>query len=215
MLKTQIIAPPILNQALNLKVNLHKPKGTQRLTTRDLIASFKSGDGIKKSYTAIGLMSGTSMDGIDVSLIKSDGIKIISLGQNKYYPYNSKIKNSLAKLIDNKILSLLEIKKIELEITNKHIEAVQDFLIKNKIDKKNVDVVGFHGQTILHNPEQKITWQIGNAQMLASEIGVGVVADFRTKDLVFEGQGAPLVPAYHLALFKDYKISNQTNYNIK
>lgn len=158
-----------------------------------------------KIITALGLMSGTSLDGIDVALIKSDGQKVIHHGATKYYPYSPKIKNLLAKLINNKVTSLLEIKQIELEITKKHIAAVKDFLSKNKIDKQDIDVIGFHGQTILHHPEQKITWQIGNAQMLASETGIDVVADFRTKDLVFGGQGAPLVPIYHLALFNDYK----------
>ncbi|MES2677441.1 MAG: anhydro-N-acetylmuramic acid kinase [Pseudomonadota bacterium] len=158
-----------------------------------------------KIYTAIGLMSGTSLDGIDVALIKSDGQKIISCDANKYYPYSPKIKNSLTKLINNKTTSLLEIKEIELEITQKHIAAVKDFLAKNKIDKKDIDVIGFHGQTILHHPQKQITWQIGNAQMLASQTGIDVVADFRTKDLVFGGQGAPLVPIYHSALFADYK----------
>ncbi len=160
---------------------------------------------IKNSKTSLGLMSGTSIDGIDVALIKSDGQKINHYGANKYYPYSPKIKNSLVKLINNQVISLLEIKEIELEITKKHIAAVQDFLAKNQIDKKDIDVIGFHGQTILHHPQQKITWQIGNAQMLASETGIDVVTDFRTKDLVFGGQGAPLVPIYHLALFKNYK----------
>jgi anhydro-N-acetylmuramic acid kinase len=158
-----------------------------------------------KFFTSIGLMSGTSMDGIDIALIKSDGHEVNKNKINGYYPYSLKIKNSLSKIINNKINSLLEIKEIELEITKKHIFAVQDFLSKNKINKKEIDVIGFHGQTILHHPKKQITWQIGNAQMLASEIGINVVADFRTKDVVFGGQGAPLVPIYHLALFKDYK----------
>jgi anhydro-N-acetylmuramic acid kinase len=158
-----------------------------------------------KIKTAIGLMSGTSMDGIDVALIKSDGKEIYNHKLSKFYPYGSKVKELLAKIISNKIDSLLEIKEIELEITKKHIAAVKDFLVKNKIDKKEIDVIGFHGQTILHHPKQQITWQIGNAQMLASQTGIDVVADFRTKDLVFGGQGAPLVPIYHLALFADYK----------
>ncbi len=158
-----------------------------------------------KIITSLGLMSGTSMDGIDIALIKSDGQKINDRGANKYYPYSPKIKNSLVKLINNKTNSLLEIKEIELEITKKHIAAVKDFLTKNKIDKNNIDIIGFNGQTILHNPRKGITWQIGNAQMLASGTGIDVVADFRTKDLVFGGQGAPLVPIYHLALFADYK----------
>ncbi|MCE3254810.1 MAG: hypothetical protein K0R25_304 [Rickettsiaceae bacterium] len=155
--------------------------------------------------TAIGLMSGTSMDGIDVALIKSDGHKIIERGIGEYYPYDSGIKSDISKLIHNLPVSPLEIKQIELTITEKHVEAVLDFLKKNKINGKNIDVIGFHGQTILHYPEQKITWQLGNAQKLASETGINVVADFRTKDVVFGGQGAPLVPIYHLALFKDYE----------
>lgn len=158
-----------------------------------------------KMKTAIGLMSGTSIDGIDVAIIKSDGHTIHHRGATKYYAYDSKMKNSLAKLISNQPISLLEIKKIELEITKKHILAVQDFLLENQIDKRNIDAIGFHGQTILHHPKQQITWQIGNAQMLASTVGIAVVADFRTKDLVFGGQGAPLVPIYHLALFSNHK----------
>ena len=157
-----------------------------------------------KIKTALGLMSGTSIDGIDIALIKSDGNKVNERGVGKYYPYSQKIQNLLSKLINNKISSLLEIKQIELEITKKHIDAVLDFLATKKIDSKEIDIVGFHGQTILHNPEQKITWQIGNAQMLASTINIDVVADFRTKDIVCGGQGAPLVPIYHLALFQNY-----------
>ena len=160
---------------------------------------------IKTTITALGLMSGTSMDGIDIALIKSDGNKIINRGLGKYYPYGTKIKNSLAKIINGPSTSLLEIKQIELEITQKHIEAVLNFLKENKIASKNIDVIGFHGQTILHHPKQKITWQIGNAQMLASAVGIDVVADFRTKDVVMGGQGAPLAPVYHLALLQKYQ----------
>jgi anhydro-N-acetylmuramic acid kinase len=157
-----------------------------------------------KVKTALGLMSGTSIDGIDIALIKSDGHQINERGIGKYYPYSQKIQNSLSKLINNKINSLLEIKQIEQEITKNHITAVLDFLTTNKIDNKEIDIIGFHGQTILHSPEQKITWQIGNAQMLASAVNIDVVADFRTKDIVCGGQGAPMVPIYHLALFKNY-----------
>lgn len=155
--------------------------------------------------TSIGLMSGTSIDGIDIALIKSDGENIISKGANGYYPYSPEIKKSLAKLIHDPKISLLEIKQIELEITKKHISAVLNFLKKHHLNKSEIDVIGFHGQTILHAPEQKITWQIGNAQMIASTTGINVVADFRTKDIIFGGQGAPLVPIYHLVLFKNYQ----------
>lgn len=153
--------------------------------------------------TALGLMSGTSMDGIDIALIKSDGYNINHRGQFGYYPYDESIRYLLSKLIDNQVNSLLEIKQIELEITKKHIEAVNDFLKQNQLKNEDIDVIGFHGQTILHKPNQQITWQIGNAQLLASSTGIDVVADFRNHDIVWGGQGAPLVPIYHQSIFKD------------
>ena len=82
---------------------------------------------------------------------------------------------------------------------------VNDFLAKNKIDKSEIDLVAFHGHTILHIPKKKITWQIGNGHLLASKIGINVVADFRTKDVALGGQGAPLVPIYHFYLLAKQK----------
>ena len=159
---------------------------------------------MNKIMTAIGLMSGTSMDGIDIALIKSDGKNIISRDKFTYYPYSIKTKNIISKLIHNTSSSLLEIKEAELEITKKHIEFTLKFIKENSLSIKEIDVIGFHGHTILHNSDQKITWQIGNAQMLAIQTGIDVIADFRTKDMVLGGNGAPLVPIYHHALFKDY-----------
>lgn len=160
---------------------------------------------MSKTKTSIGLMSGTSMDGIDVALIKSDGENILERGVFEYYPYSAATRSGLSKIINNQEISLLKIKQVELEITKHHIDAVNNFIQKNNLDKNQIDVIGFHGQTILHKPEEKITWQIGNAQMLASAVGIDVVADLRTKDIICGGQGAPLVPIYHLALFKDYQ----------
>lgn len=158
---------------------------------------------MNKIKTAIGLMSGTSMDGIDVALIKSDGTNIISRDKFTYYPYSVKTRNIIKKLINNKSSSLLKIKEAELEITKKHIEATLKFIKDHNLSIEEIDIIGFHGHTILHNPNKKITWQIGNAQMLASSTGINVVADFRTKDVVLGGGGAPLVPIYHKSLFKD------------
>ena len=159
---------------------------------------------MNKIKTAIGLMSGTSMDGIDVALIKSDGKNIISRDKFIYYPYSTKTRNIIKKLINNNFSSLLEIKEAELEITKKHIEFTLQFIKEYNLSTKEIDIIGFHGHTILHDPDKKITWQIGNAQMLASETGINVVADFRIKDIVFGGNGAPLVPIYHKALFQDH-----------
>ncbi len=154
---------------------------------------------------AIGLMSGTSIDGIDISLIKSDGHKIIQGRLNGYYPYSSEDKKILRALINSKIRSLEEIKDAELLVTKRHIEVVGDFIKKNKLKIKDIDVIGFHGHTIKHDPEKSITWQIGEGQMLASSVGIDVVSDFRKRDVISGGQGAPLVPIYHHAIFKNHQ----------
>ena len=159
----------------------------------------------KKIQTAIGLMSGTSIDGIDVSLIKSDGEEIQKKKLNNYYPYDKELKNILRNIINKKELSLQEIKEAELKITEKHIIAVENFIEHNNLNRKNIDLIGFSGHTILHDPKNIISWQIGNAQLLASKTKINVVADFRIKDVINNGQGAPLVPIYHHSLFLTHK----------
>ncbi len=159
----------------------------------------------KKIQTAIGLMSGTSIDGIDVSLIQSDGHSITQKEFNNYYPYDKELKNILRNIINKTELSLKEIKDAELKITNQHIAATENFISHNNLKKKDIDLIGFSGHTILHDPKNSISWQIGNAQLLASSTKINVVADFRIKDVIHSGQGAPLVPIYHHALFSDHK----------
>ena len=160
----------------------------------------------RKIKTSIGLMSGTSIDGIDVALIKSDGKIIKERGQFcHYYPYDQELKIQMQKLIHNQIINLRAIKEIEQEITHQHIKAVKDFLQQNNLTAGDIDIIGFHGHTILHHPHKAITWQIGNAQSLASEVAINVVSNFRNKDLVYGGQGAPLAPIYHFSLFSAHK----------
>ncbi len=156
----------------------------------------------KKLFTSIGLMSGTSMDGVDLALIKSDGKNIIEDKKFAYFPYEKSIKEKLRNLIYGKP-SLEEIKIVEQEFTLLNAQIVEDFLSKNKIDKSEIDIISFHGHTILHLPEKSITWQIGNWQLLAAKTKINVVADFRTRDVAFGGQGAPLVPIYHFHLFSN------------
>ena len=162
-----------------------------------------------KTYTSIGLMSGTSMDGVDLALIESDGKKIIKRKGFAYIAYEKNFTNRLQSLIHDGArlgIKLEEIKLIENELTIIHANLVNDFLAKNKINKTEIDLVSFHGHTIYHAPEQSITWQIGNASLLANKVGIDVVADFRTRDVVLGGQGAPLVPIYHFYLFCDQKL---------
>lgn len=157
-----------------------------------------------KLYKSIGLMSGTSMDGIDLALIESDGKKIIHRKGSAYLAYSKDFKTRLRALIYN-APKLHEIKIIENELTLLHAELVNKFLAENKIDRKEIDLVAFHGHTILHDPQQQITWQIGNAHLLTHKIGIDVVSDFRTRDVMLGGQGAPLVPIYHFHLFHEQK----------
>lgn len=153
-----------------------------------------------KIYKAIGLMSGTSMDGIDLALIESDGKNIIKTQDFFYAPYEKSFKEKLAKLI-NQGVALNEIKLIENELTILHANLVNNFLDQKKISHQEIDLIGFHGHTILHKPQQKITWQIGNANLLNLLTKIPVIADFRTLDVALGGQGAPLVPIYHMHLF--------------
>lgn len=153
-----------------------------------------------KIYKSIGLMSGTSMDGIDLALIESDGSKIINRKNFDYFPYNHEFKNKLSKLI-YKNPQLAEIKLLENELTLLHANLVNDFLGKNKINHQEIDLIAFHGHTILHIPEHHATWQMGNSHLLAYKTGINVVSDFRSRDVVLGGQGAPLVPIYHFHLF--------------
>lgn len=157
-----------------------------------------------KLYKSIGLMSGTSMDGIDLAFIESDGEKIIRRKNFAYSSYGNDFKTRLTALIYN-TPTLQEIKIIENELTLLHAELVKKFLAENKIDRKEIDLVAFHGHTILHAPQQQLTWQIGNPDLLATKIGIDVIADFRTRDIALGGQGAPLVPIYHFHLFHQEK----------
>jgi len=152
-----------------------------------------------KIYTAIGLMSGTSMDGVDLALIRSDGKNFIERQKFSYYPYAAETKNSLQSLISG-APSLLQIKIIENEFTLLNAKIVNDFIAKNNINIDEVDAIAFHGHTILHAPQHQVTWQIGNAELLAAKTGINVVANFRNRDVAFNGQGAPLVPIYHFHL---------------
>lgn len=155
---------------------------------------------MKKTYKSIGLMSGTSMDGIDLALIESDGEKIIERKNFDYIAYDKEFKTRLGAIIHNHP-TLHQVKTMENELTVLHAKLVNDFLEKNKIDRKEIDLIAFHGHTVLHDPNHQITWQIGNSHLLASLTGINVISDFRTRDVVLGGQGAPLVPIYHFYLF--------------
>ncbi len=144
----------------------------------------------------IGLMSGTSLDGVDAAWLETDGMTITRFGPSMTLPYDERLRRDLRGILDlapmlrsndQRLLSAID------RLTDYHVRAAQAL-------GDQADLVGFHGQTILHQPHQGRTWQIGDAGSLARRLGVPVVHDFRSADVAAGGQGAPLAPAFHNAL---------------
>jgi anhydro-N-acetylmuramic acid kinase len=143
---------------------------------------------------ALGLMSGTSLDGIDVALIETDGRDRVVPGPAKTLSYSREFRERLRSVLGG----VGPVGEIERELTDLHAVAVEQFLGAHPI--AGIDVVGFHGHTVLHRPEERRTWQIGDAALLAQRLRLDVVADFRSADVAAGGQGAPLAPLFHAAL---------------
>jgi anhydro-N-acetylmuramic acid kinase len=155
---------------------------------------------------AIGLMSGTSLDGVDVALLETDGESIRGFGPIGYRAYTDAeralLRQALADAVPIEDRSarpgaLAEAEKL---ITDTHAQAVETFTRSNSLGRSDIDIVGFHGQTVLHRPEHRLTVQLGDGAALAQRLGIQVAFDFRAADVAAGGQGAPLVPVYHRAL---------------
>lgn len=144
----------------------------------------------------IGMMSGTSMDGIDAALVRSDGLDTVEPVASLSVPYDSSMRNGLRSVLggDGPVAS------VERALTECHAEAVRTLLAKAGAEASDIAVIGFHGHTILHRPKERRTWQIGECALLAAMTGIDVVGDMRLADVEAGGQGAPLVPLYHAAL---------------
>lgn len=156
--------------------------------------------------TALGLMSGTSMDGIDVALVHTDGDARIEFGPSMAVDYPADVRSRIEQgLSDAKQIVERQdrpglLADLEAEITKLHEDAVLKFLAKNSLRAEDIDLIGFHGQTVLHRPDVAVTVQLGDGPALASATGIDVVYDMRANDMTFGGQGAPLVPVFHQAL---------------
>jgi anhydro-N-acetylmuramic acid kinase len=158
---------------------------------------------------AIGLMSGTSLDGVDVALIETDGERIAGFGPTGYRPYangeQALLRQALQEgaALTGRTARPGVLAEADAFVTRVHAETVEAFLSTEHIDKAAVAIVGFHGQTVLHRPAARLTVQIGDGPALARRLGLPVAYDFRAADIAAGGQGAPLVPAFHQALARD------------
>ena len=158
------------------------------------------------TLTAIGLMSGTSYDGVDLALIETDGERIGRFGMTGYRPYSvperEVVRHAIAAASNlssdgERPRAVIEAEQL---ITDMHAEAVEAFLAASGLPQSSVAVVGFHGQTVLHRPDRKLSIQLGNGEALAARIGIPVVYNFRAADIAAGGQGAPVVPIFHRAM---------------
>jgi anhydro-N-acetylmuramic acid kinase len=160
---------------------------------------------VSKLLSALGLMSGTSLDGIDVALIKTDGGIFAHRGPARTYPYSDDQRAMLREAIAE-AAALTDrrarpgcLAAIEWALTDWHAAAVRAFREDFNLTDAEIDIVGFHGQTVLHRPGAHLTVQLGDGASLARQIGKPVVYDLRAADVAVGGQGAPLVPIYHWA----------------
>lgn len=161
---------------------------------------------MSKTLRSIGLMSGTSLDGIDVALLETDGESVVKRGPSATFAYDiaqqallrEALRDALAiKVRDERPGKLVE---VEVALTDWHAKAIDSFLLQQGLSDSKIDVIGFHGQTVLHQPEARLTVQLGDGAALAKTTGIPVIHDMRAADVAAGGQGAPLVPIYHSAL---------------
>ncbi len=147
----------------------------------------------------IGLMSGTSLDGVDAAWLETDGRRIGRFGPALTIPYDDALRGALRRILDAAPTlppDAPALAEATARLTAFHVQAVRAL-------GQPADLIGFHGQTILHQPDRRRTWQVGDATALARATGIRVAHDFRSADVAAGGQGAPLVPVYHAALARD------------
>ena len=169
----------------------------------------------KKVFNALGLMTGTSIDGIDLSLIKSDGIAEFTSILNNFYEFDNNLRGKIIDLRDqlNSIEDLKkyssDLSKLDREITLFYARLINDFF---KNQTHDIDFVGLHGQTIFHDAEKKISLQLGDGKLLSQLTKKIIISNFRQNDIDNGGQGAPLVPIFHRLISNIINKKFMTNY---
>jgi anhydro-N-acetylmuramic acid kinase len=158
---------------------------------------------LSDSLTVIGAISGTSMDGIDVALIRTDGLSVASFGPGRTVAYPATLREALLDFLKDPSRAEHDpLTELEQSVTDAFSHAISVFMAEEGIDRANVDLIGLHGQTVYHRPERRFTRQLGLGQRMASDLLINVVDGFRLADVASGGHGAPLAPLYHAALAK-------------
>lgn len=154
--------------------------------------------------TAIGTISGTSMDGIDIAVLTTDGERIERTGPGRTVAYSPGLRAALQALLDDPSRAMHEpLTTLEDAVTDEFSNAISHFMQAEGLKADQIDLIGLHGQTVYHRPEMRFTRQLGLGRRLASKLGIDVVDSFRLADVAAGGQGAPLAPLYHAALARD------------
>lgn len=155
-----------------------------------------------ETLLALGLMSGTSADGVDAALVRTDGDTKYEFVDAITLAYDASLQGRLIEAAEHDI-PLDQLLDLEQELTQWHVRACQQLLRKGGTPATSVQIIGFHGHTIRHDRRRRCTWQLGNASLLAAELHCDVVSDFRRRDIAQGGNGAPLVPLFHRCMFRD------------
>ncbi len=160
-----------------------------------------------QKYTSLGLMSGTSGDGVDASVIRSDGINEYQVIKEKYFQYSNKLYQNIHE-IREKIYTVKDLEKFEKELKNleKQISLFHAIAVKEMSNDCKIDIVGFHGQTIYHNSKEKISKQLGDGRLLSQLTKNNVVYNFRQNDIDNGGEGAPLASIFHQLIVTKKKL---------
>ncbi|HMS65601.1 MAG TPA: anhydro-N-acetylmuramic acid kinase [Ignavibacteria bacterium] len=178
----------------------------------------------KKSRTVIGILSGTSVDAVDVVLIKvtgKGGSSVIKVKNFKSYPINIQLKKHILGFSSNKSIKIEDVCRLNFIIGNLFADKINKFLKSSGISSEKVDLIGSHGQTVYHIPrskkmfgfDSKSTLQLGDPSVIANKTGISVIGDFRVADIAAGGEGAPLVPYLDYILFSN-KLKNRAFLNI-
>ncbi len=161
----------------------------------------------KRDFVALGLMSGTSMDGVDLACLKTDGHKVLEKHGGLFLPFDDDFRHLLADLMKrakahDDIFIHGDVDRATQALMHYYKRVIDQYCDENSMCYGYFDLVGIHGQTLYHAPHKGVTWQLSDGAWLAAQLGVSVIDQFRLEDISKGGEGAPLLPIYHHAMIQ-------------